>query len=143
MDEIDKQIIGLLSADARMTTTEIAGKVHRSRVAVQNRIESLIKNGEILSFGVCLRRKAVPAIFEICLKPKSKCEDILPKFKAKFNINKAWSVTGNKDLFIWAEVDEAQDLQVMRTFLSEQQEISGVLTHIVIKRMNEEQMLLY
>lgn len=133
MDEIDKQIIGLLSADARMTTTEIAGKVHRSRVAVQNRIEGLIRSGEILGFGIALRRKAVPAIFEICLKPKSKCEDILPKFRAKFNINKAWSVTGNKDLFIWAEVDEAQDLQVMRTFLSEQQEVSSVSTHIVIK----------
>jgi DNA-binding Lrp family transcriptional regulator len=133
MDEIDDQIIGLLSMDARMTTTEIAGKVHRSRVAVQNRIDNLIKYGEIVGFGICLKRKAVPAIFEICLKPKSKCEDILPKFRAKFNINKAWSVTGNKDLFIWAEVDEAQNLQVMRTFLSEQEEVSSVSTHIVIK----------
>ncbi|UFS55617.1 AsnC family transcriptional regulator [Comamonadaceae bacterium M7527] len=133
MDEIDRKIINFLSVDARMRSTEIAGKVHRSRVAVQNRIESLIKDGEILGFGIALRRKAVPAIFEICLKPKSKCEDILPKFRAMFNINKAWSVTGNKDLFIWTEVDEAQDLQVMRTYLSEQQEVSSVSTHIVIK----------
>ncbi len=133
MDHIDKQIISLLSTDARMTITEIAGNVHRSRVAVQNRIEVLIKSGEILGFGTYLRRKAVPAIFEICLKPKSKCEDILPKFKSKFDINKAWSVTGNKDLIIWAEVDEAQDLQVMRTFLSEQPEVLSVSTHIVIK----------
>ncbi len=133
MDDIDNQIIGLLSVDARMTTTEIARKVHRSRVAVQNRIDSLIKSGEILGFGLFLRRKAVPAIFEICLNPKSKCEDILPKFREKFNINKAWSVTGNKDLFIWAEVDEAQDLQVMRTYLSEQPEVTGISTHIVIK----------
>jgi DNA-binding Lrp family transcriptional regulator len=133
MDDIDKKIIGFLSVDARMTTTEIAGKVHRSRVAVQNRIDALIKSGEILGFGVYLRRKAVPVLYEICLKPKSKCDDILPKFRAKFNINKAWSVTGNKDLFIWAEVDEAQDLHVMRTFLSEHSEVSCVSTHIVIK----------
>jgi DNA-binding Lrp family transcriptional regulator len=133
MDEIDRQIIGLLSADARITTTEIAGKVHRSRVAVQNRIENLIKSGEILGFGIYLRRKAVPAIFEICLNPKSKCEDILPIFRTKFNINKAWSVTGNKDLFILVEVNEAQDLQDMRVFLSERQEISSISTHIVIK----------
>ncbi|MEY4341472.1 MAG: hypothetical protein RL541_976 [Pseudomonadota bacterium] len=133
MDDIDNQIIGLLSVDARMTTTEISGKVHRSRVAVQNRIDALIKSGEILGFGVHLRRRAVPAIFEICLKPKSKCDDILPKFRAKFNLNKGWSVTGNKDLFIWVEVNEAQDLQVMRTFLSEQPEVSSVSTHIVIK----------
>ncbi len=133
MDEIDNQIIALLSADARITTTEIAGKVHRSRVAVQNRIDGLIKKGEILGFGVYLRRKAVPAIFEVCLKPKSKCEDILPKFRAVFNITKAWSVAGNKDLFIWAEVNEAQDLHDMRTFLSEQQEVLSVTTHTVIK----------
>ena len=133
MDEIDRQIISLLSVDARITATEIASKVYRSRVAVQNRIESLIKSGEILGFKIALRRRAVPVIFEICLKPKSKCDDILTQFRAKFNINKAWSVTGTKDLLIWAEVDEAQDLQVMRTFLSEQQEVSSVSTHIVIK----------
>lgn len=133
MDEIDRQIISLLSVDARITATEIASKVYRSRVAVQNRIESLIKRGEILGFQIALGSKAVPAIFEICLKPKSKCEDILPQFRAKFNINKAWSVTGSKDLFIWAEVDEAQDLQVMRTFISENQAVSSVSTHIVIK----------
>lgn len=75
----------------------------------------------------------MPAIFEVCLKPKSKCEDILPKFRAVFNITKAWSVAGNKDLFIWAEVNEAQDLHDMRTFLSEQQEVLSVTTHTVIK----------
>lgn len=72
-------------------------------------------------------------MFEICLKPKSKCEDILPKFKMKFNVNKAWSVAGNRDLFIWTEVDEVQALQEMRSFLSEQPEILSVSTHIVIK----------
>lgn len=133
LDEIDKLIINLLSSNGRITTTQIAKNVHRSRVAVQNRIDALIKAGEILSFGIALRRKAVPAIFEICLKPKSTCEEILPNFRAKFSINKAWSVSGNKDLFIWVEVDDTQDLQEMRTFLLEQQEVSNVSTHIVIK----------
>jgi DNA-binding Lrp family transcriptional regulator len=133
MDEIDRQIIAFLSVDARTTVTDIAHRVHRSRVAVQNRIDSLIRNGEIVGFGVLLKRKAVPAMFEICLKPKSKCEDILPKFKMKFNVNKAWSVAGNRDLFIWTEVDEVQALQEMRSFLSEQPEILSVSTHIVIK----------
>jgi DNA-binding Lrp family transcriptional regulator len=133
MDEIDKQIVNLLCLDGRMTATDIAHRVHRSRVAVQNRIDSLIAAGEIIGFGVHLKRKAVPAIFEIGLNPKCKCEDIIPKFRLKFNINKAWSITGSKDLFIWVEVDEANHLQQMRTFLSEQPEVSNVSTHIIIK----------
>lgn len=60
MDEIDNQIIALLSADARITTTEIAGKVHRSRVAVQNRIDGLIKKGEILASEYIYEEKLCP-----------------------------------------------------------------------------------
>ncbi|MEN9372936.1 MAG: hypothetical protein RIR79_488 [Pseudomonadota bacterium] len=133
MDDIDKKIIALLSDDARMTVTDIAKNVYRSRVAVQNRIDSLIKNGEIIGFSILLKRKPVPALFEIHLNTGFKCEDVVPKFKALFRVNKAWSVAGGTDLFIWTESEESSFLQEMRTFLSGQPAVASVSTHIMIK----------
>lgn len=133
MDAIDKKIVALLSINARMTVTDVAKEVGRSRVAVQNRIDRLIESGEILGFSINLKKLPIPAVFEIRLNPKAKCEDVVPKVKAAYRINKAWSVAGGCDLFIWIEAEEGRTLQEMRTYLSGLAEVQSVSTHIVIK----------
>ncbi|APW48662.1 hypothetical protein RA876_19575 (plasmid) [Rhodoferax antarcticus] len=123
----------MLSEDARMTATAIGTKVHRSRVAVQSRIDALVKSGEITGFRVTLKRQPIPALFEIRLKPKSRCEDVLPKFRARYRIDKAWSVTGVTDLFIWTETEDSHELHLMRSFLTEQAEVASVFTHPILR----------
>ncbi len=133
MDAIDKQIIARLSLDARTTVTDIAAKVGRSRIAIQNRINALVASGEITGFSVNLKRLPFPALLEVRLSPKCKCEDIVYKIKAQFRINKAWSVAGGTDLFIWTEVEHGETLQHMRSYIAGLEEVHSVSTHIVIK----------
>lgn len=133
MDAIDKQIIALLSIDARISVTDISKKVGRSRVAVQNRMNALSESGEIAGFSISLKRKPFPALLEISLNPKFKCEDIMPRIESQFRINKAWSVAGGADLFIWTEAEQGETVQQMRSYITEMAEVRSVSTHIVIK----------
>ena len=52
MDEIDRTLIKLLRADARAPVTALAKAVSLSRGAVQNRIDRMIKRGEIAGFTI-------------------------------------------------------------------------------------------
>ena len=114
-----------------MTATDIGKQVGRSRVAVVNRIDALVQKGEITHFGISLRKKPCPVLFEIKFRPQGSCDVSVPKFKSKFRVNKAWSVTGASDLFIWTEADISNDIHLMRQFLTAQPEVADVTTHAV------------
>lgn len=133
MDNIDNQILGLLSENARLSATDIAAKVNRSRVAVTNRINRLIDGGEIAHFGATLRRKPFHAIFQIALNPNKKCDDIVPEFRRRYALIKAWSVTGSTDLFVWYESDSAAQAHDARGWLCGRGEVKSVITHVVVK----------
>jgi len=132
LDEINQQIVAMLSCDSRMSATEIGKRVHRSRVAVQNRISALIASGEITGFGITLKSKALPVLFEVAFSPIGACDVIVPRFRKKHHIIKAWSVTGSADLFIWTEAGEANEVHAMRNFLLKQPEVARVLTHTIV-----------
>ncbi|TDV09529.1 Lrp/AsnC family transcriptional regulator [Paraburkholderia caballeronis] len=133
MDAIDRQIIALLGTDSRMSATEIGKRVHRSRVAVMSRIDALVASGEIASFGVTLKRKPWPVLFEIAMRSAGTCEVLVPRFRASHPFNKAWSVTGSSDLFIWTEAETAADVHTMRDYLQAQPEVARVSTHSIIR----------
>jgi DNA-binding Lrp family transcriptional regulator len=52
MDELDRQLLGLLRTDARTPVSSLAALLKVSRGTVQNRIARMLKRGEIQSFTV-------------------------------------------------------------------------------------------
>src|SRR4051812_10662786 len=74
IDDIDKQILSLLSDDGRLSYVEIAEKVGLSRVAVKDRIETLKEKGIIEKFSVVINSEKigmkVSAFFEVDVEPK-------------------------------------------------------------------------
>jgi DNA-binding Lrp family transcriptional regulator len=69
MDDADRQLIALLRDDARTPVATLAKRLGVSRGTVQNRLERLLRQGEILGFtlrlppqGEALRVRAVMAI---------------------------------------------------------------------------------
>ncbi len=55
MDDTDRQLLGLLRADARATVLSLARRLGVSRGTVQNRIARLERDGVILGYTVRLR----------------------------------------------------------------------------------------
>ena len=55
MDDLDRQLIGMLRTNARATVASLAKKQKVSRGTVQNRLSKLESNGTILGYTVRLR----------------------------------------------------------------------------------------
>ena len=55
MDDIDRQLIGLLRADARASVASLAKAIGVSRGTVQNRLGRLTANGTIVGYTVRLK----------------------------------------------------------------------------------------
>ncbi|HZZ89068.1 MAG TPA: Lrp/AsnC family transcriptional regulator [Caulobacteraceae bacterium] len=54
MDDTDRQLIAILRGDARLPVATLAKRLKVSRGTVQNRIERLMRQGEILGFTLRL-----------------------------------------------------------------------------------------
>lgn len=58
MDDIDRELISLLRADARMSVVMLAKKLRIARATVQNRMARLQADGTIVGYTVRLRPEA-------------------------------------------------------------------------------------
>lgn len=73
MDEIDRELLRLLSLNARSSSTELARQLDVSRATVQNRIDRLMASGVIKKFTVELGQQTeqtfIEAVVLIALAP--------------------------------------------------------------------------
>lgn len=88
IDGIDRQIVGLLRRDGRMSYTEVGEAVGLSRTAVRSRIEALERSGVIKGYAAVVDEKAFgdgmsfiinietrPESFEACKKALAAAEE--------------------------------------------------------------------
>src|SRR5476649_1952823 len=59
VDRIDRAIISELALDSRLSIRTIAERVHISRTAAHNRVQTLVANGVIKSFAAQIDRKSI------------------------------------------------------------------------------------
>jgi DNA-binding Lrp family transcriptional regulator len=59
VDRIDRAIISELAVDSRLSIRTIAERVHISRTAAHNRVQSLVATGAVKSFAAQIDRKAI------------------------------------------------------------------------------------
>ena len=79
LDEIDNQIINLLIADARLTYSEIGGKVGISRVAVKKRVATLEEQGIIKGYHADVNPMEAPKMmtFVAVIKTRADSYDLI------------------------------------------------------------------
>jgi Lrp/AsnC family leucine-responsive transcriptional regulator len=109
-DPVDHKILAALSAEARISMTELARRVHLSRPAVQARIARLEECGVIRGYHADIRlpREGVgqPALLlaRIGLRP---CAPALDYLMAQPEVRQLWSVAGPLDAVIEVVVSDA------------------------------------
>ena len=99
MDELDRKILSLLSANARMTIKEIAGRVSLTSPAVAERIRKMEKGGIITGYTVRLApgqsRNAVNALISIYIPPEGR--DAFNQLLAQEDaVEECYQVTGQQ-----------------------------------------------
>src|SRR5690625_619951 len=137
-DNIDHKLIEAVSKAGRKSYVELASKVGLSRVAVKDRIQSLIDHGVIERFTIAINSekfgKKVSAFFEVDVEPKQ-LQHVAHNLADHPNVASVYQMTGPSTLHMHVLVE---DFQKLETFINEELYsvigITRVESHVILKR---------
>lgn len=113
MDELDRNIIALLSADARMSVATLARRMKVARSTVQARLERLETGGMIagytLKLGEAARQGRLRASVLLTIEPRAQAA-ILTRLKSIGEIEKVFTTSGRYDLLLQVAAPSTQVL---------------------------------
>ena len=106
MDDIDKQIINILTNDSRTKNTTIAQKVGLSEGSVRERIQKLISSGIIAKYTIETKYNSPSAFTLIKLDTTQSLFQIKSELKLIKEIDNFYSTTGTFDLLLIFSIDD-------------------------------------
>lgn len=115
MEEIDRQIVGLLAADGRMSFTDLARETGLSVSAVHQRVRRLAKRGVIRGYAAVLDHEQVglPITAFVSIKPIDPAapDDAPDKLAHLDEIEACHSVAGDESYILKVRVGSPGDLE--------------------------------
>lgn len=103
MDELDRNIIGLLGADARMSVATLSRRLKVARSTIQARLERLETTGVIagytLKLGEGARQGRLRASVLLTIEPRAQA-GILQRVKAIAEVERVFTTSGRFDLLL-------------------------------------------
>ncbi len=113
MDELDRNIIGLLGADARMSVATLARRLKVARSTIQARLERLETTGVIagytLKLGEGARQGRLRASVLLSIEPRAQA-GVLQRLKAISEVEKVFTTSGRFDLLLQVACPNTQVL---------------------------------
>src|ERR1700753_4256287 len=126
MDELDRQLIGLLRDDARTSVATLAKKLRVARGTVQNRLARLERDGTIAGYTVRLRpeveERRIAALMTIAVEG-TRQEAVVRLLRGDPAIQTLHTTNGRWDLV--AEI-HADSLQAFDQILNRIRQIDGI-----------------
>ncbi|MEY4985106.1 MAG: hypothetical protein RIR62_3372 [Pseudomonadota bacterium] len=113
MDELDRNILGLLGADARMSVATLARRLKVARSTVQARLERLETSGIIagytLKLGEAARHGRLRASVLLTIEPRAQA-GILQRLKSISEVERVFTTSGRFDLLMQVACPNTQVL---------------------------------
>lgn len=138
LDEIDKRILELLTANGRMSYVDIGKELNLSRVAVRERVNQLQEEGIIERFTVVINSenvgKNVSTFFEVDCEPSSLVE-VAEKLAENPNVASCYQMTGPSTLHMHVLVNDFKSLEeFINKELYALDGITRVASHVLLRR---------
>ena len=138
LDNTDKRILELLTANGRISYVDIGKELNLSRVAVRERVHQLSEEGVIEKFTVVINSekvgKKVSGFFEVDCEPSSLVE-VAEALADNPNVASCYQMTGPSTLHMHVLVNDFIDLE---KFINEElyalDGITRVESHILLRR---------
>ena len=128
MDEMDRSILALLGADARMSVAPLARRLKVARSTIQARLERLettgIIGGYTLKLGEAARQGRIRASILLSIEARAQA-GIVTRLKSIPEVERAFTTSGRFDLLLQIA---APNTQVLDQVLDEIGTITGVLS---------------
>lgn len=103
MDELDRNILGLLGADARMSVATLARRLKVARSTIQARLERLETTGVIagytLKLGESAKQGRLRASVLLSIEPRAQA-GVLQRLKSISEVEKVFTTSGRFDLLM-------------------------------------------
>ena len=113
MDDLDKGILGLLSADARISVATIARRLKVARSTIQARLERLETGGVIVGYTVKLGEAAragrLRATVLLTVEPRAQATS-LGRLRAIPEVERVHTTSGRVDLLLQLAADSTAQL---------------------------------
>jgi DNA-binding Lrp family transcriptional regulator len=125
IDEIDRKIIEILRADARMSNEKLGKKVGLSEPAARRRVANLVSRGVIRRFTIDVEEGGgIQALVYISTSPHASSDKVAKALASEAGIGSVWEVSGDMDFAISISapdmdslnkrVDEIRALEIVR-----------------------------
>ncbi len=103
MDELDRNILGLLGADARMSVATLSRRLKVARSTIQARLERLETSGVIagytLKLGEGAREGRLRASVLLTIEPRAQAA-VLTRLKSIAEVERVFTTSGRFDLLL-------------------------------------------
>jgi DNA-binding Lrp family transcriptional regulator len=113
MDELDRNILGLLSADARVSVATLSRRLKVARSTIQARLERLETSGVIagytLKLGEAAREGRLRASVLLTIEPRSQAA-VLSRLKSIGEIERVFTTSGRFDFLVQVACPNTQVL---------------------------------
>lgn len=103
MDDLDRNIVGLLGADARMSVATLARRLKVARSTIQARLERLETGGVIVGYtlklGETAREGRLRATVLLTIEPRTQAA-VLTRLKSIHEVERVFTTSGRVDLLL-------------------------------------------
>lgn len=137
IDETDRALVALLSANARMPVSDLARRLGLARTTVQARIERLVTRGAIAGFTVRrgpALKEAIRATVLVCIEPRAQA-DVLARLKQMPAVETVHTTSGRVDLMVIVCAGSTEELDAALDRIAEARGVksSESLIHLTTK----------
>jgi Lrp/AsnC family transcriptional regulator, leucine-responsive regulatory protein len=138
IDDIDRQILDLLSDDARRTITDIAMRVNLSPAPVKRRIDRLEQLGVIAGYTLRLDHTkigpSIDAFTELRFAGDTDVDDVIAACTEVPEVREVFTMAGDPDALVRIRVESVQHLKQVVNNLRRSGRITGTKTLMVLDR---------
>jgi DNA-binding Lrp family transcriptional regulator len=139
MDEIDRQIVALLRADARRSFLDIGGHVHLSAPAVKRRVDRLERDGVILGYTAIVDPVAygwrAEAFVDLYCEGNMSAEAIRKAVESEGAVVSAHTVAGEASALLHVRAEDTKDLELSLERIRSTDGVTRTVTEVVLSTL--------
>ena len=136
MDKVDEVILAILKNDSRISISQLSRQVHKSRTAVESRIQKLVDKGVIRGFTIDIcddRCESYQSAFLMLQLRGNKCHLVYPQIKGFDEVIHVYSLFGELDMLLEVQCKDFEAIMALKERLLKIEQISEVKVNPILK----------
>jgi DNA-binding Lrp family transcriptional regulator len=138
LDRIDRELVALLTADARMPLVALAAQVHLSRNAVKQRIDRMERQGMIAGYTLVPGAAAAPAATAFLLVYRSdrmRGAGVIAEIAGIPEVRRCDVLSGDFDLLIMLEAESMDRIGAVWEHIAALPGVADTVTAVSLARV--------